>query len=260
MQTLMGLSDAPGVLSGGEAVPATLVRMLAEDPDSTWYRMLTDPARECIELSTHSYKATGPIWRQVVADANACFGPVCTRPATESEADHRVPFPRGRTSTENLGPGCGSHHKGKHAPGFGLARGSDGRLVFTTRAGFAHPVERFEQPVEDHWGSERMWEFEFTPAEVRDALLYLAHERRQAREARARHREVEQQEADFRASYPDATEDEIHGWVHDDDPQAPAPPPILRKGERLGAVLVRETAPARTGSSWGDPEGYDEIA
>lgn len=244
MQTLMGLSDAPGTLSGDEPIPAALVRMLAQDPDSTWYRMLTDPARECVELSTHSYRPTGPIWRQMVADASSCLGPVCTRAATESEADHRVPFPQGPTSTENLGPACRTHHKGKHAPGFGLARGPDGRLAFTTRAGFAHPVERFEQPVETRWGRDAMWEFEFSPAEVRDALLYLAHERRQAREARALRREVEQQKADFRASYPDATEDEIHGWVHDDDPQAPVPPPLLRQGERLGTVLAREAAAA----------------
>lgn len=61
IQTLMGVSDEPGVLSGGESLPAGLVRAIAEQPDSTWYRMLTDPARECVELSTTSYKPTGPI-------------------------------------------------------------------------------------------------------------------------------------------------------------------------------------------------------
>ncbi len=260
IQTLMGLSDAPGVMSGGEAVPAALMRKLAQDPDSTWYRMLTDPARECVELSTKSYKPTGPIWRQVVAQANACFGPVCTRPATESETDHQVAYPEGETSTENLGPGCKTHHTGKHSPGFGLGRGPDGQLRFTTRAGFAHPVEAFEQPVEDGWGPAEMWESEFTPAEVRDALLYLAQERRLAREARELIREEEQQVADYRASYPDASDEQIDGWVHDDDPQAPTPPPILKRGETLRRVLAREAVTDRPGPFWDDPEAYDEIA
>lgn len=260
IQTLMGLSDAPGVMSGGESLPPALVRMISQDPDSTWYRMLTDPARECAELSTKSYKSTGSIWRQVVAAANACFGPVCTRPATESEIDHQVAYPEGETSTENLGPGCQSHHKGKHASGFGLVREADGRLVFTTHGGFAHPVEAFEQPVVDGWGAEQLWEAEFTPAEIRDALLYLAHERRQARDAHALIREEEQQKADYRASYPDATEEEIDGWVHDDDPQAPTPPPILRKGRSLRSVLAREKVAERPGPCWDDPDAYDEIA
>lgn len=182
------------------------------------------------------------------------------RPATECETDHRVPHPEGETSTENLGPGCKTHHTGKHAPGFGLARRSDGRLSFTTRGGFAHPVEAFEQPVEDGWGAAGMWEFEFTAAEVRDALLFLAQERRQARHARALVREEEQQKADYRASYPGATEGEIDGWVHDDDPQAPPPPPVLRKGETLRKVLARESVAEQPHLVWDDPEAYDETA
>ncbi|HEX6875599.1 MAG TPA: DUF222 domain-containing protein [Nocardioidaceae bacterium] len=259
IQTLMGLSDSPGVLSGGEPVPAGLVRRLAQDPDSTWYRMLTDPARECVELSTKSYKPTGPIWRQVVGSANTCFGPVCTMPATECELDHRTSWPRGATSTDNLGPGCNGHHKAKHAPGFGLSRSTDG-VIFRTGSGLAHPVENAEQPVDDRWGVGEIWDFEFSVAEIREALQFLAHERRQTDDAFASRREIEQQKADYRASYPDATEEEIDGWVHDDDPQAPTPPPILRKGLTLGAVLAREAAAKQRYSFWDDPEAYEEIA
>jgi hypothetical protein len=259
LQTLMGVTDTPGLLSGGESIPAGLVRMLALDPDSTWYRMLTDPARECVELSTRSYKPTGPIVRQVVAAAVSCFGPVCVTPASESEIDHRVAHPRGATSTHNLGPGCKRHHKAKHASGFGLTRRPDGRIDFTTRGGFAHPVEAVEQPVEDRWGREELWEVQLDPAEVRDAVLYLRHERSAAREFRMLQREAEQQKADYRASYPDASEEEIHRWVHDDDPQAPEPPPVLRHGDTVAAVVAREGAgrgPARSSGR----EAYDEIA
>jgi hypothetical protein len=260
VQTLMGLTDTPGVLSGGESIPAGLVRMLALDPDSTWYRMLTDPARECVELSTRSYKPTDPIVRQVVAAAGSCFGPVCVTPASESEIDHRVAHPQGATSTENLGPGCKRHHKAKHAPGFGLTRRPDGGIDFTTRGGFAHPVEAVEPPVEDRWGREELWPVQFDPAEVRDAVLFLRHERSAARECRTLQREADQQKADYRASYPDASEEEIHGWVHDDDPQAPAPPPVLRRGDTVATVMARESARGRASQFWGGPDEYVEIA
>lgn len=240
IQTLMGLRDEPGVLSGGESVPAGLVRAIGADSDSTWYRMLTDPARGCVELSTKSYKPTAPIVRQVVADFGTCFAPVCSVSATDSEIDHRVRAPEGATSTENLGPGCKGHHQAKHAPGFGLARTATGDLVFTTRAGFAHAVEKAEQPVGDGWGDPAIWDGEFTLAELRDALSYLAHERARIESSASWVRELEQSWADYRASYPDATEAEISGWIHDDDPFAPPAPPILRKGTTLEAVLESE--------------------
>jgi hypothetical protein len=43
IQTVMGLSDDPGVLSGGQVIPAGLARVIAQTPGSTWHRMLTDP-------------------------------------------------------------------------------------------------------------------------------------------------------------------------------------------------------------------------
>jgi hypothetical protein len=48
--------------------------------------------------------------------------------------------------------------------------------------------------------------------------------------------------------------------VHDDDPQAPTPPPILKRGETLRRVLAREAVTDRPGPFWDDPEAYDEIA
>lgn len=132
IQTLMGLSDEPGVMAGGEVLPAGLTRALAASSESTWYRMLTDPARGCVELSTTSYQPTGPIIRQVVADFGTCYATGCTVPATDCDLDHRVRAPEGSTSTENLGPACRGHHTAKHAPGFGLLAGPDGSWSTTT--------------------------------------------------------------------------------------------------------------------------------
>ncbi len=138
VQTLLGIADHPGVLSGGTVIPAGLARAIASQPDATWYRMLTDPAGEMVELSTTSYRPTAPIWRHVVAAYSTCFHPTCTVPATEAELDHRVAWPEGQTSTSQLWPACKSGHKAKHAAGFRIEQDETGSYVLVTRAGFRH--------------------------------------------------------------------------------------------------------------------------
>ncbi len=66
---------------GESTLPASLVRYVAADPGSTWHRLLTDPSRGGVELSTQSYRPTGPIWREVVATQATCFAPTCSRAA-----------------------------------------------------------------------------------------------------------------------------------------------------------------------------------
>ncbi len=151
VQTVMGLCDDPGVLSGGTVIPAGLARAIAARPGSTWHRMLTDPAGRLVELSTTSYRPTAPIWRWVVADWNSCFRPGCDRPATESETDHRIPWPEGATSTANLWPGCKADHKAKHTPGFSIEQAADGSFTLRTRAGLSHRITRPTHPVSDEW-------------------------------------------------------------------------------------------------------------
>src|SRR5680860_1458731 len=96
-----GPTCPPGMLSGGQVVPAGLARMIAQNPQSTWHRMLTDPTGRMAELSTTSYRPTKAIWEQVVAEHGACFRPGCDTPATEAELDHRLKWPDGDTTREN---------------------------------------------------------------------------------------------------------------------------------------------------------------
>lgn len=175
IQTLMGLSDHPGVLSGGAVIPASLAKMIAADPDSVWYRMLTDAHGAMRELSTRAYRPTMAIWRQVVARDRTCYRRNCDKPATGCELDHRVPWPKGATSTANLGPGCKPDHKGKHAPGFGLVQNPDQTLTLTTRAGFAHTTELVQHPIAD-WPAEALFETQFSATEILDAIRYLRFE------------------------------------------------------------------------------------
>lgn len=147
LATLAGFSDEPGVLSGGEAIPAELARLVAQDPGSTWYRMLTDPARGCLELSTKAYHPDKPTWREVVARQHTCIFPGCGRPSVRTELDHNRPYPKGRTSTTNLQPLCRRHHKVKHAKGWTVVRHGDGSYTWTSRYGSVFRVLPPEQPV-----------------------------------------------------------------------------------------------------------------
>jgi hypothetical protein len=175
IQTVMGLDDDPGVLSGGQVVPAGLARMIAQHPDATWHRMLTDQAGEMVELSTTSYQPTKAIWTQVVAEHATCFRSGCDTPSTEAELDHRIAWPRGRTTTANLWPGCKRDHKAKHAPGFAIEHGENGSYVLKTAAGFRHTVGGTQHPVNN---ARRVPEvedpgFQFSATELLDAIGYL---------------------------------------------------------------------------------------
>ena len=237
----MGISDEPGMM-GDQAIPATLARRLAADPDSTWYRLLTDPSRGGIELSTTAYTPTGPLWREVVALQPTCYAPTCTRPAAECELDHRLRYPEGTTSTSNLGPGCGRDHRAKHAPGAALHRRADGRLAYTTRAGLTHLISPAEQPVCDDPAASELWEKLVRQApdtsELLDALAQVRHHHgpalddleTQALERAREHRHLH-------ASYPHATDEDLDHWVYGDADEHDTPP-ITRH-----APIAWDTAP-----------------
>lgn len=149
MSTLLGTADLPGVLSGGNPISAEHVRHLALQPGSTWYRMLTDDAGSFVELSTSSYQPTDPILRTTVARDHTCVWPGCRRPAAVAHTDHRIPYPEGETSTENLQPLCERHHPVKHAEGYSVVRNCDGSYTWTTRYGSTFTTPASEQPVDE---------------------------------------------------------------------------------------------------------------
>lgn len=173
IQTLMGLADEPGTLSGGTVVPASLARMIAHEPGGTWHRMLTDDAGRLVALSTRSYQPTMPIWRHVVAEHATCFRRCCDAASTEGDLDHRVEWPLGPTDTANLHPGCRTDHRTKHAPGFGIDQAADGSYLLRTAAGFRHPVEPTTHPVSDDFGWPEVDGFQFSATELRQVIETL---------------------------------------------------------------------------------------
>lgn len=150
VETLMGVSDEPGVLSGGELIPAELAREIALSPGSTWHRLLTDRAGDFLELSTTSYAPTGAIWRWGVARDQTCTWPGCQRPAVQCQLDHRVAAPEGPTCTDNLHPLCQRHHVFKHSQGVTVVRNNDGSTTWTTRFG-----STFHSPAPEYPGARQ---------------------------------------------------------------------------------------------------------
>jgi hypothetical protein len=230
LQTLMGTSDQPGVLSGGTVIPAVLARQIASDPNSTWYRMLTDQHGHCLELSTTSYRPTAPIWRDVVGRYGSCFRRNCTTPATTCELDHRVPYPRGTTSTGNLEPACKRDHKGKHAEGFALYQNEDGTLTYSTAAGFRHRTEQLQHPICKEWPAGDLFEVQLSASEFIDALQRQRDQDAAIENNLSAAYEEEKLWACYRASYPNASDEDLHYWIHGSlgEPEEDhAAPPIL---------------------------------
>jgi hypothetical protein len=171
IQTVMGLSDDPGVLSGGTVIPAGLARVIAQRPGATWHRMLTDAAGRMVELSTERYTPTRAIWEEVVAEHCTCFRSGCDTPATESELDHRLKWPEGATASSNLWPGCKADHKAKHAPGFSITQTETGAFALRTPARFEHPILATLHPVNNHW--DDLPPIQHSAAELRKAFALV---------------------------------------------------------------------------------------
>jgi hypothetical protein len=150
IQTLFGLSEAPGETLTGEVVPAGLARTLAADPDSVWYRMLTDAGR-FVELSTDSYTPTAAQARTVVARDRTCVGVGCTKPADACDLDHsRAHRGGGATREGNLGPACrGDHALKDNAGGCTLRQGRPGVFSWTYPSGHTYTTRATPYPQAD---------------------------------------------------------------------------------------------------------------
>ncbi|QNN52283.1 HNH endonuclease signature motif containing protein [Nocardioides mesophilus] len=135
LSSLIGLTDDPGMLAGGGVISADAIQQIAQDPQSTWYRLLTDDSGRFVELSSTGYQPSDPLWRTVVARDGTCVWPNCQRPAVQCECDHRTPFPAGRTCECNLDCLCHRHHMAKHSEGVSVKRLDDGSYVITTKRG-----------------------------------------------------------------------------------------------------------------------------
>ncbi|MPZ63431.1 MAG: DUF222 domain-containing protein, partial [Propionibacteriales bacterium] len=184
IQTLIGVSDHPGQLLNGEPIPASLVRRIAADPSSTWYRLLTDEVGNLLDLSTRSYQPTAALVRAIVARDRTCVAPGCTTNAQIGETDHTLRYSQGgSTSYANTGRPCQSHHKAKESPGFELSQPTP--RVFKWRYPSAHTYTSRPDPHPvatwpDHWQQPA------SATQLQDALRMHDLNRRRRDDARPR--------------------------------------------------------------------------
>ena len=142
VDSLAGLTDAPGVINGFGAIPAADARRLAAG-DSRWRHVLTCRTTGAVlDVGTLSYRPPAALDRHVRLRDGTCRFPGCAVPAAECDLDHLVPFPQGSTSADNLHALCRRHHSLKHEGGWRVEAASGGGLRWTSPQGasaLSHP-------------------------------------------------------------------------------------------------------------------------
>jgi hypothetical protein len=108
---------------GSWAVPAGWIDDVIAAGSTFWHRMITDPVDDVL---AHEYLGRfAPDILDVALQFlhGTCQAPGCMVPAGRCDIDHRIPYPDGPTTADNLGPLCRRHHSMK---GHGLLHWSTG--------------------------------------------------------------------------------------------------------------------------------------
>lgn len=123
----VAVDEAGAVIAVGDAVrgPAHRDRLLEQMAAAATLRDLTGTA----------YRFPPRLRRFLEARDRTCVFPGCGRPAQRTDKDHRIPWPAGKTSTDNGQCLCRHHHRAKHAV-FTVLRDTDGSYVWITRGGW----------------------------------------------------------------------------------------------------------------------------
>ena len=112
--TLAGVSDEPGTsFDGSFTLPADLVRDLAAEPGTLFYRIIKDPLGRILDIVELGRFPSDKLKIGLEIRDGTCVFPTCDRPAMESDKDHEIPHPRGPTSGANLRALCRRHHNFK---------------------------------------------------------------------------------------------------------------------------------------------------
>jgi hypothetical protein len=150
--TLLGLDEKPGELSGHGPLPASVTRRLAATDDATWKRILTDPVTGTVrDLGTTRYQPPRALRDLIKARDQVCRHPTCSRPADHCDIDHLQPFPTGPTAEDNLADLCRHHHLIKtHCPGWEIRLAPDGTVWTTTPTGHHYPDRPLPADPPDH--------------------------------------------------------------------------------------------------------------
>ena len=135
VDSLAGLSETPGTVSGYGVIPADLARRLAGG-DTRWRAVLVHRSTGAVlDVSPWAYRPRAALDRHVRLRDATCRFPGCSVPAAECDLDHLVPFPTGPTTAGNLHALCRHHHRMKHESGWTVQALADNGLRWTSPLG-----------------------------------------------------------------------------------------------------------------------------
>ncbi len=151
VQTILGLSDAPGDIAGAGPVPAWVARKIAAETD-VWFRLLTDPATGAAHShDRRRYRPTEAMRNRVMERDRHCRAPGCDAPIWRCDADHDVPWPAGPTCACNLTTFCRRHHNAKTHGGWTTHLAADGTLTMTSPLGRSYTTTVEPLPQVPDW-------------------------------------------------------------------------------------------------------------
>jgi hypothetical protein len=137
INTLLGLDDDPGELTGYGPIPAEMARHIATN--GTWRRILTDPTNGTVLEASTTRHDPGPLVSETLLAAHpTCDWTNCNKPARTCDRDHGTPFTQtGTTQLADLRNYCELHHIIKDTPAWGwkATNNPDGSTTHTTPTG-----------------------------------------------------------------------------------------------------------------------------
>jgi hypothetical protein len=137
--TLIGASEAPGLLDGyGPIDTATARRIAATAP--SFSRILTHPVSGTVlDVDCTTYKPPADLKRWLEVRDGTCRFPGCNRRAAGCEVDHTIDWQHdGHTAFDNLGHLCSLHHHLKHETTWSVRHLPDGVMEWRSPAGRVH--------------------------------------------------------------------------------------------------------------------------
>jgi hypothetical protein len=149
-QSLFGYSNTPGQLvDRSSLVPAEVIRELAKQQGTLFYRLLTDAKGNLLDVTEMGRFPSRKLGMAVKFRAGVCQGPTCHVAATRCDLDHLVPVPEGPTAAVNLGPECRGEHRAKTHAGHQAARTGPHTTQWITPTGHLYTAEDPQLPVEE---------------------------------------------------------------------------------------------------------------
>ena len=139
VETLAGMSEAPGDIEGFGPVMAEIARKAAaENVDGDWTFVAVDNGK-AVATGTLARRPTAAMMRYLRASYPTCRFMGCRMPAAECDIDHIHPYSKGgRTAIGHLVPLGRHHHRGKHATKWHPQLKQDGSVVWISPHGHTY--------------------------------------------------------------------------------------------------------------------------